>query len=341
MLSPSRAAGALLVPLLAGGCAILPEYSDAPQLCVRGPIPSRVQQPIKLGTLGFRPRRAATETQGRASLGIESAYSNLFQNGVGPGGQEVVLDAETWTNTLIATYGLSERADVELDLSVLYASNGFLDSAIEGWHQFWGMPNGGRDKRPRDTYETRVEIAGQQIYALDPYEFSLLDTPLVFTERLVDEQGGMPAVAVRAGVDLPTGSESRGTGNGGWDWGAGVLAEKSWGRWSMTGALDWVDAKRPSSFVESGVDVYDGVDAQLGLEYRWNDRISLLTGLVLTPPVTRDFTIKELDREMLGLDVGVAWDTGPGSQLHIGFEEDLMTASGPDIVFFAGWKVGL
>jgi hypothetical protein len=57
--------------------------------------------------------------------------------------------------------------------------------------------------------------------------------------------------------------------------------------------------------------------------------------------VTRDFTIKELDREMLGLDVGVAWDTGPASQLHLGIEEDLMTASGPDIVFFAGWKVGL
>ena len=336
----SRAAGVVL-SLVTGGCALLPEHSDAPRATVRGPIPARVQQPIKLGTLGFRPRRAATETAGHASLGVESAYSNIFQNGVGPGGQQVVLDAETWNNTLIATYGLSERADVELDLSVLYASNGFLDSAIESWHQFWGMPDGGRESRPRDAYETHVEIAGQQIYALDPYEFSLLDTPLVFTQRFVDEDDDTPGVAVRAGVDLPTGSESRGAGNGGWDWGAGVVAEKTFGRWSMTGAVDWVDAKRPSSFVGSGVDVYDGFDVQLGVEYRWNDRISLLTGLVLTPPVTRDFTIKELDREMLGLDVGVAWDTGPSSQLHVGFEEDLMTASGPDIVFFAGWKAGL
>jgi len=338
---PSRAAGALLLALLAGGCALVPEHSDAPQARVRGPVPSRVQQPIKLGTLGFRPRRAATQAPGRASLGIESAYSNIFQNGVGPGGQEVVLDAETWNNTLIATYGISERADIEIDLGVLYASNGFLDSAIESWHEFWGMPGGGRESRPRDTYETRVEIAGQQVYALEPYEFNLLDTPLVFTERIVDEQHGTPAVALRAGVDIPTGSESSGTGNGGWDWGFGVLAEKTLGRWTMTGAVDWVDAQRPSSFVGSGADVYDGFDVQLGLEYRWNDRISLLTGLVLTPPVTRDFTIKELDREMLGLDIGVAWDTGPNSQLHIGFEEDLMTASGPDVVFFAGWKVGL
>ncbi len=262
---PRAAAGALLLALCAAGCALIPEHSDAPQMRVRGPIPERVQQPIKLGTLGFRPRRAATQAAGRTSLGIESTYSNIYQNGSGPGGQEVVLDAETWNNTLITTYGLSERADLELDLSVLYASNGFLDSVIESWHGFWGMPGGGREERPRDTYEMRVDTAGQTIYTLDPYEFSLLDTPLVFTERLVDEQGSTPAVALRAGVDLPTGSEARGTGNGGWDWGVGVLAEKSWERWTMTGALDWVDAKRPSSFVSAGVDVYDGFDVQLGL----------------------------------------------------------------------------
>ena len=44
---------------------------------------------------------------------------------------------------------------------------------------------------------------------------------------------------------------------------------------------------------------------------------------------------------MLGLDVGAAWDTGPNSQLHLGIEEDLISASGPDITFFAGWKIAL
>jgi len=338
----SRArAGALLLSICAGGCALVPEHSDAPQLRVRGPIPSRVQQPIKLGTLGFRPRRAATERAGHASLGIESAYSNMFQNGTGPNGQEVVLDGEIWTNTLIARYGLSERADVEIDLSVLYACNGFLDGLIEDYHSLFGFPNGGRDERPRDTYEMRTAIGGKTIYTLEPYDFELLDTPLIFSERFVDETADVPAVALRAGVDLPTGSEASGTGNGGWDWGVGVMAEKTLGRWSFTGAVDWVDAKRPSSFVSAGVDVYDGFDVQLGVEYRWNDHLSLLTGLVLTPPVTRDFTIKELDREMLGLDIGAAWDTGDNSELHVGFEEDLLSASGPDIVFFAGWRIAL
>jgi hypothetical protein len=337
----SAGSGALLLSLLAGGCALVPDRTDTPLARVRGPIPARVQQPIKLGTLAFRPRRAATQPRGHASVGIESAYSNIFQNGTGVGGQSVLLDGETWTNTLIASYGLSERADLELDLGVLYATNGFLDTLIEDYHNWFGFPQGGRDERARDAYAMRVDIGGQTIYTLEPYTLELLDTPLVFTERLVDEQGNTPAVALRAGVDIPTGSEARGAGNGGWDWGVGVLAEKSEGRWTFTGALDWVDAKRPSSFVGSGVDVYDGFDVQLGIEYRWNDRLSLLTGLVLTPPVTRDFTIKELDREILGLDIGAAWDTGPNSEMHIGFEEDLLSASGPDITFFAGWRIAL
>ena len=333
--------GALGLALLAGGCALVPEHSDAPAPRIRGPIPSRVQEPIKLGTLAFRPRRAATVAPGKLSLGIESVYSNVFQNGTGVDGQEVVLDGEIWTNTLIATCGVSESTDVELDLGLLYASNGFLDSVIESYHSLFSFPDGGREKRPRDTYEMRAEIGGNTAYTLAPYEIEMLDTPLVLTQRLQEESASSPAIALRAGVDLPTGSESRGAGNGGWDWGAGVLAEKTLGRWTWTAALDWVDAQAPSSFRAAGIDAYDGLDAQLGAEYRWNDRISLLAGLVLTPPVTRDFTISEIDREILGLDVGAAWDVGEHSQLHAGFTEDLMSASGPDISFFLGWRIDL
>lgn len=332
---------ALLLSFLPAGCALTPENSDGALSRVRGPVPSRVQQPIKLGTLAFRPRRAATEEAGHASLGIESAYSNLFQNGTNGVDQTVVIDGEIWTNTFITTIGISERTDVEFDLGLLYANSGFLDSLIEEWHALLGLPDGGRENRPRDAYEVQIEKNGQTIYTLEPYAVELLDTPLVFTQRLIDESASSPAVALRAGVDLPTGSQAAGTGNGGWDWGAGVLAEKSSGRWNFTAALDWVDAKRPSSFVGSGVQAYDGFDAQLGVEYRWNEHVSLLVGTNYIPPVTRDFTIKELDREMLGLDIGAAWDTGPHSVMHAGIEEDVLSASGPDITFFLGWKTEL
>ena len=94
---------------------------------------------------------------------------------------------------------------------------------IEGWHSAFGMPDGGREERPRNDYEMHADIGGQRVYELEPHSIELLDTPLVFTQRLVDEQADTPALALRAGVDIPTGSEASGAGNGGWDWGVGVL----------------------------------------------------------------------------------------------------------------------
>lgn len=340
MLRPPDLCGALCA-LTLGACALIPEHADAPRARVRGPFPSRIQQPIALGRLALRPRGADTQPSGTTSLGLESAYANLFENGSGPGGQEVVTDGELWNSTLLVRRGISERADVQLELSVLYASSGFLDRFIEGWHRLLALPNGGHEERPRFSYEMHVAKDGKTLWTLDGYEPLLLDTPLTFTERLVDESASSPALAVRAGVDLPTGSEARGAGNGGWDWGLGVVAQKSLGRWTLTGALDWVDAKRPSSFVGSGVQAFDGFDLQLGLEYRWNDALSLLAGVDFVPPVTRDFTIRELDREMLGLDLGFAWDVGESSQLHLGIEEDAISAAGPDITLLLGWKTQL
>ena len=340
MSPPGAVLRALLLCSL-GGCALIPEHADAPERRIRGPFPSRIQQPIALGRLGFRPRGTDTEPAGRASLALESAYANLFENGSGPGGQEVVTDGELWNNSLLVRYGISERADVEIDLSVLYGSGGFLDRFIEGWHRVFGFPNGGHEERPRFAYDMHVATGGHTIWSLDGYEPVLLDTPLVTVERLIDEGEHHPSLALRAGVDLPTGSEARGAGNGGWDWGVGFLAQKSIGRWTFTGAVDWVDAKRPSSFVGSGVQAFDGFDVQLGAEYRWNDSLSLLAGANLVPPVTRDFTIREIDREMLGLDLGFAWDTGESSQMHLGIEEDAISASGPDITFLLGWRTQL
>ncbi|MBI5362882.1 MAG: DUF3187 family protein [Planctomycetes bacterium] len=332
---------ALLVVVLAfaPSCALIATHSDAPRAKVRGPIPTRVQQPNKLTILAFRPRRARAG-EAAQELRVTGEYSSMFENG-DVGDERVVLDGEIARLAVAARFAVASRTDLEVELPVVYASSGFLDRFVEAWHALLGFPGGGRDERERFTYAMEIEKDGREIYDLEGNELGFGDVPVVLTHQLVEESPSSPAVSVRAGIDLPLGSDSRGFGNGAFDWGGGVLAEKSWGRWTTTGALDWVDAKRPSSFVGSGVEVEDDLSLQWGLEYRWNDAVSLLGGVIANGPVTRDFRIKELNREMVSVDVGLAFDVGERSTLVVGFEDDVVAESGPDFTVFASYSLGL
>ncbi len=237
-------------------------------------------------------------------------------------------------------YGISERADVEIDLPVLYGSGGFLDRFIEGWHRVFGFPNGGHEERPRFAYDMHVATGGHTIWSLDGYEPVLLDTPLVTVERLIDEGEHHPSLALRAGRPADR-LEGSGVGQRRLGLGRGLpraeVDRPDLHRRGRPGRRQAAELLRRQRRVQA----FDGFDVQLGAEYRWNDSLSLLAGANLVPPVTRDFTIREIDREMLGLDLGFAWDTGESSQMHLGIEEDAISASGPDITFLLGWRTQL
>ena len=327
----------LAAVLACAGCGILPKHADDPAPVVRGPIADRIHHPVELTHLAFRPRSARTEAPGSRAWTLASSYTSLFQNGTGPG-ERVVVDGELWRNSAALRYGLDERTDVEVELALVYASSGFLDQFIETFHEILLLPDDGRDERPRFEYEVEIEHDGELAYELEETELGFGDLPIALTHRLVDEGASSPAVAVRAGIELPIGSQSKGFGNGGLDWGLGVLAERSWGRWTASGAVDWTKTDDASSFEQAGVDVLDDWDLQLGVEYRWSDGMSLLAGAILSRPITDDIGIEEVDSATLALDLGVAWDVGDTSQVVVAFQEDVISAAGPDFGVLVGWR---
>jgi hypothetical protein len=329
------------VPLALGNaCALVPRYSGAPAPVVRGPIPARVQEPIKLTYLAFRPRRAAIQPEGSTSISVQSAYTSMFENG-DSGPDQVVLDGEISRTSLILRRAVAPGADVEIELPVVYATSGFLDLIVEDFHSFFGFPSGGRDERPRFSYQMDAFHNGRLAYHLEGNEPGLGDVPIVLTHSILDESASSPALSWRTGIELPTGSESRGFGNGKVDFGAGLLAERSFGRWTATGAVDWVSAESSRSFERAGVAAQNDLDLQLGIEYRWNDGLSLLGEAVLNSPATRDIRIHEIDAGTLSIDVGAAWDLGRGSRLLLDFGEDAIADSGPDFTLLAAWSSSL
>jgi hypothetical protein len=334
-----RAHHVALLALLCCSCTSFLGWQPDPEPVMRGPIATRTQEPIKLTYLAFRPRAAQTQEEGKLALSVISQYSNSFENG-SSNTQKVVIDGELWRNSAVARYGLTRYSDIEIEIPIMYASGGFMDPLIEHYHALFGFPNGGRDKRPDNAYEVNVFSNGMEAYNLEGNHVGLGDIPVIFTQQLLEEDGKCPALSVRFGIEFPTGSESSGFGNGKIDVGGGVLAQHTSGRWTTTGAVDYVYAGNASAFAAAGLEPAPQFDGQLGLEYRWSDGASLLGGLVLDSPVTQDIHLKEIDKPILSLDLGVAWDVAQRSQIFFGFTEDLVAASGPDFTLNLIWKGG-
>src|SRR5438128_2013303 len=91
--NPLRVRAVLCLVCLLPSCALVATRADDPAFKVRGPIPSRTQEPIKLTFLALRPRTAEVLREGERDLRVTTAYSSLFQNG-DVGSQRVVFDGE-------------------------------------------------------------------------------------------------------------------------------------------------------------------------------------------------------------------------------------------------------
>jgi hypothetical protein len=322
---------ALAAAALSSSCRTL--VGPAPRHAVRGPIPALAEHPLALNYLGLRPRRAATQPAGR--LGV--AYASLFEDGANASGS-VLVDGELWHGSLRLRWGAGPGTDVEVELQALRAGGGFLDAFVESFHELLGLANGGREGRGDGDLEVEIVDDGQTVYELEGNALELGDLPVVVTHELWRDATERTFVSGRVGVELPTGSESRGYGNGGVDVGLGLLAEGSSGRWSTFGAVDLVFPARRDSFDGTDFDVDERFDAAFGLEWRWDDVTSLLAGLRYLSPLSDDIDLEEIDAPMLDFGLGAAWDVGLLSRLQVSFHEDLWSASGPDFTLRVGWS---
>ena len=322
------------------GCSLLPTEDPAP--VVRGPLTTRNQQPMALTLMAFRPRRAATQPEGELGLAVQTAWASTEEIANFPPGnpeESVVIDSETLRTTFRARYGLSERIDIEVELPFLYAGGGALDSFIEGYHSAFELPDGARDENPNDQFQVAVVSGDELLYQLEGNRLGVQDIPIFLTLATRKEDQHGPGIAVRTGVELPTGSEAQGFGNGGLDFGFGLLLEKTWGRWSVTGGAELVFPAQSELMSSSTDHHYENMYSwELAGEYRWNDSFSVVAGTIWTSRMINTVDLEEIAREVLDLGIGGVWDLGRDNRLAFSIHEDLVAATGTDLTLQLGWS---
>jgi hypothetical protein len=145
--------------------------------------------------------------------------------------EDFVIDGETYFLTLSLRHGMTERLELGIDLPLIAHAEGFLDNAIESWHDTFGLSNTKR-RGPSNQLQFLYANAGTTQYELSSPSSGVGDIQLTAAMPLREASDTDDlAVAVRSSIKLPTGNEDKLRGSGAVDLSVGVYASDTLMLW--------------------------------------------------------------------------------------------------------------
>ncbi|MEQ9395497.1 DUF3187 family protein [Haliea sp.] len=286
------------------------------------------------GLFGLPSSRAAElAAPGRWQFAAHAGIASHFA--VDSNRRETVnLDGETWRMAFDLRYGLAEHWELQLEVPVLSHDGGSLDSLIDGWHDFWGMPDGGRKDVPRDRLDYRyVSTSGG--FDLRDSSGGVGDITLALHRALYRDDSWQ--LSAGAGYKFASGRERDFLGSGAEDafvvLRAGRAAPGS--RFSWQGQAGYLRAGR--SDLLGPAQERDLWFAGVGMDWAWLDSLSLLLQ-VDSHSAPLDSSLTALGGSALLLTAGARWRFSADWTLDLGLAEDIRVETAPDVTFQASLR---
>ena len=244
----------------------------------------------------------------------------------------VFFDGETQRHSLGLRWGISSDWEFSAVLPFTKHSGGFTDGYVNRWHDFFGMPDGGRSEVPED--QLRYQFSSPQLEStLADAASGLGDVTLELTymgERQRDLQ-----IAYAVGYKASTGDISDWTGSGSSDL-YGVARFSGAHRSELP--LYWhgqlgVTVVGDSSLL--GPEKQDWVwFAGLSAEWYLNERWALIGQIDSHSPLL-DSPLDAVGEPAAMLSLGLRRKLNSKWAIDISFAEDIVVESAPDIIFQA------
>ncbi len=312
-----------------------------------GPIALPNSSPLAriAGPNGAQPARLAEagETQASFLVAVSSHSVSDIEDD-----ELLILDGETWEATLSLRRSLARGLELGLEVPFIVHENGFLDPAIDWYHDLTGLPDGERDGQPDNQlaflYRSSAASGGETV-RLDNPAAGIGDVTLYAAWPLLrGNTPDAPAAALRAGLRLPTGDSNDLLGNGATGFSLSLSGSRPFTLGGYPGELYGRAGLLAPAIAGSGVldDVQEDVAALLTMAATWHrwQRLSLTLQLDSNSPLW-DSSVGDLGGVPLQLVVAGEWHRktrGDGNAIVFGFAEDLAIDRSPDIVFFLNWQ---
>jgi hypothetical protein len=242
------------------------------------------------------------------------------------GSEAILLDGEAAQLSYNLRYGVADRWELGMFVPLLVQGGGILDPIIQGWHRFWGLPNGGRQFAPNNRYLYQYARDGQTVLDVSQSSTSFGDIQLTTGYEVADH------LAARAMLKLPTGSASDLSGNdaaGGALWLDGGLPLKHMFRrltlyasigYSFNGTGHILSQQQKKALP------FGGAGFRIELTDRWDARLQMY----VNAPAYKDSELTPLAHIAVPLTVTTSYKFTPKTTVSIGFQEKLIFLASPD-----------
>ena len=243
--------------------------------------------------------------------------------------ESLLVDGESHTLRLSYEDALYQSWRFRFTVPIINDSGGFLDSTIDHWHRWFGFNPGNRPFYPQN--QLVYSYSGRRSVDLTQTQTSLGDISGELGWYPIDD--AHRTISLWGGLEAPTGSVAKLTGDGAWDGAVWAHGAWRWPRWQLAAELGLAQP--------FGDEIFDGaahrsslfarIAATRALSSAWSLRAQLdgQTGRV------EDSNIRFLGPSLL-LSVGALRRLGEAWRIEFGFAEDAAVNTAPDITFFLG-----
>lgn len=328
MLRTAMLRWSLVALLLAAPLAAAEPRSPAPWTHI-GLLRVRDLTPFGILRLDFLPAHAVTATPGTWALEANLSYQNTFvlsdnvaeyleQRGggrrvnltqqdvdaiLGMGEDAYLVDLELGLLDLTAHYRFSPHWGGYLTVPVLFPRDGFLDAAIEGFHEQFGFETAHRDLLPRDDLLVVIAAQGARLALLEPPASGIGDPVVGARYSLFAEPDGWNLIlegAVKVGWrdDQPFLSSGKS------DAGVQLSFQKFLARQAFYLTASAVYFRGSDNEVTPDLEEVIPT-VVLGWERRLTRHTNLIVQLYSSPSVVADSTLDELTAEKYLASVGL------------------------------------
>lgn len=278
---------------------------------------------------------AAARTFGTA---LQLEFSNSFTVS-SEETESIFIDGETHRMNFQLRVGVTDKLELGFDAPYLSHDGGNLDGLIDNWHDFFGLPDGGRSSYPEDQLRFSYENDRQTIVDLNQAKDGLGDVSINAMYQL--PSAATRHWALRSQVKLPTGDADKLLGSDSTDVAMALhVSDRSW--FEKTGivlhgsaGLLWMSEGAVLDIMRKDWVVYGSTT----LAWQASERVSLKLQLD-AHTAFYDSGLTELGQASAQLTLGGAIKLSERWALDLAVSEDILVDTAPDVVFLIGIKGG-